>query len=64
VFSWSYVDAAGRISGRSEEFATREAAEGWLAGAWADLDIEGVERVILVALESGEEVYRMDLGEG
>lgn len=61
TFFWLLVDASGGPSGRSEEFASRGAAEGWLSERWQDLRASGTAEV---ALHRGDaEVYRMSLSE-
>jgi hypothetical protein len=58
---WRYRDAGGADLGASDVFASREDAEAWLAGAWADLRDGAVAEVVLVGTPDGAEVYRMGL---
>ena len=60
-FSWQLIDGSGEPSGRSGEFASREAAEGWLSERWPDLRASGTLEVAL--LDGDAEVYRMSLAE-
>jgi hypothetical protein len=59
---WVFCDAAGSETGRSEGFADRGSAEGWITERWPDLLASGVEEVVLH--EDGVEAYRMSLREG
>jgi hypothetical protein len=58
---WVLLDGAGIETGRSEEFADREAAEAWVGERWPDLAASGVREVALT--EDGVETYRMSLDE-
>jgi hypothetical protein len=64
LFSWTYLDGAGREVGRSEGFGDRQAAEDWMGLAWEELADQGIHEVALVEDEAGRTVYRMGLGEG
>ena len=61
TFSWAYLDDRGDEVGRSDPFADRDAAEGWMGEAWADLLERGIEQVALEV--DGRRLYRMGLRE-
>jgi hypothetical protein len=63
MFAWVYRDDRGEEVGRSQRFADREAAEGWMGDAWADLRERGVEEVDLLDEERDRRLYRMSLDE-
>ncbi len=58
---WVLLDQTGQELRATEEFATQEAAERWLAGNWQDLADEGAAAVSLRA--GDDEVYEMSLAE-
>ncbi|HYU59060.1 MAG TPA: hypothetical protein VEO00_13575 [Actinomycetota bacterium] len=63
MFSWRYLDAGGRETGRSDPFTDREAAEAWMGESWQTLLAAGNEEVALHDDERDRTVYRMGLRE-
>jgi hypothetical protein len=60
-FAWTYLDDAGRETGRSEAFGDSEAAERWMGTAWENLLARGCREVELIDLDGGRTLYRMGL---
>jgi hypothetical protein len=58
-FRWVLRDANGSDLRASEEFASKEEAEGWMGAEWAALAAEGAERVVL--MDGDDIVYDMSL---
>jgi hypothetical protein len=63
VYFWRYLAAAATAE-TSDGFATREAAEAWLAANWENLAGREIEEVVLTDAASGEVLYRMSLAAG
>jgi hypothetical protein len=62
VLVWRYLDASEGEVGKSEPFADRDTAESWLTQEWEALRDRGVEEVMLIDEDGGEQLYTMGLG--
>jgi hypothetical protein len=55
AWTWTLETAAGKVTGRSEEFESRGDAESWIGEAFGDLVSDGVDQVRL--FDGDDEVY-------
>jgi len=65
MFTWSYLDRAGQVTGSSHPFPDRDEAEEWLGSSWEALLRLGVTEVALIdeSAPGRPAVYTMSLAE-
>lgn len=63
MFAWRFLDSDGEELGSSEQFGDQAQAESWMGESWGGLRERGVDEVMLVAVDSGETLYRMALAD-